>query len=146
MPPIRIDDYKPEFARALVEMWRESFQHGVGIIDTRPIEQQQSFFENEVLPKCKVRVALEGAMIVGFIAFTPTWVEHLYVAVPSIGQGIGTRLLNEAKNESEGTLLLYTFAQNSAARAFYERHGFKDIGHGFENMWNLEDVKYQWLR
>ena len=66
--------------------------------------------------------------------------------MPRLGRGIGSRLLTLAKSESSGSLWLFTFAQNIRARAFYERHGFIDTGHGFENMWNLEDIKYVWSR
>jgi RimJ/RimL family protein N-acetyltransferase len=41
---------------------------------------------------------------------------------------------------------LYAFTQNAGARAFYERNGFVAIAHGFEPVWQLADVKYQWVR
>ena len=28
----------------LVRMWRESFEHGVGIVDTHPLEEQRQYF------------------------------------------------------------------------------------------------------
>jgi hypothetical protein len=66
--------------------------------------------------------------------------------VPFIGRGIGSQLLALAKSDSSGSLWLYTFARNDRACAFYERHHFKDSGHGHESMWDLEDVKYVWSR
>jgi len=30
------------------------------------------------------------------------------------------------------------------ALRFYERHGFKVVGCGFEKEWQLEDVEYEW--
>ena len=146
MDPIRIELYHPRHARPLVELWRASFEHGVGITDSHPIEEQRAFFEAKVLPENTVRVALGASGLVGFIASTPESIAQLYVAVPFIGQGIGSQLLALAKLESSGTLWLYTFARNARARVFYERHGFRDSGHGFENMWNLEDIKYIWSR
>jgi ribosomal protein S18 acetylase RimI-like enzyme len=143
---IRIEDFQHSQARALVDLWRTSFKHGVGITDPHPLEQHLSYFESTVLAETRVRVALAGVELVGFLASTPESVAHLYVAVPRIGQGIGSRLLTLAKSESSGSLWLFTFAQNTRARAFYERHGFIDTGHGFENMWNLEDIKYVWSR
>ena len=146
MHSIRIAAYDPLYRRPLVELWRASFEHGVGITDPHPIEEQLSFFEAKVLPENTVRLALSGSTLVAFLASTHESVAHLYVAVPFIGQGIGSQLLSLAKSESSGNLWLYTFARNARACAFYERRGFKDSGHGYENMWNLEDVKYVWSR
>lgn len=141
---MRIVTFQPQYARPLVELWRRSFEHGVGIKDPHPLEDQLAYFRTSVLPENKVRIALLGTSLVGFIASSPQSIECLYVAVAHIGRGIGSQLLSLAKSESSGSLWLYTFARNANARAFYERHGFIDAGHGFENMWNLEDIKYVW--
>ncbi len=141
-----IEDFHPRHAQPLVELWRQSFEHGVGITDPHPLKDQIAYFHTAVLPANRLQVALAGPELVGFIASSPESVECLYVRVSHLRQGIGSRLLNLAKSESSGRLWLYTFAQNANARAFYERHGFVDTGHGFENMWKLEDVKYVWSR
>ena len=144
--PLRIRDFDPRHTRELVELWRRSFEHGVGITDPHPLEEQQAFFESRVLPENAVRIALLDSALAGFMASSAESIAHLYVAVPLIGRGIGSRLLALAKAESSGRLWLYTFARNANARAFYERHGFADTGHGFENMWQLEDIRYVWSR
>ncbi len=141
-----IEDFRPREARALVDMWRASFEHGVGIRDPHPIEQQIEFLFAKVVPAFKVRVARRGGDIVGFLASNPESISQLFVRVADIGQGIGSRLLEIAKAESSGSLWLYTFARNTNARRFYERHGFSAIAFGFEPTWQLEDVKYQWVR
>ncbi len=143
---IRIEPYQPRHARPLVELWRASFEHGVGIADPHPLEEQLAFFEAKVHPENTVRIALSAFTLVGFIASTPESIAQIYVGVPFIGRGIGSQMLSLAKSESSGSLWLHTFACNARARAFYERHGFKDSGHGYENMWNLEDIKYIWSR
>lgn len=146
MDALRIQDFQPHLARQVVLMWRKSFEHGVGITDHHPLEEQLAYFEDTVLVENKVRVAFLGSDLVGFLASTPESVAHLYVDVPFLDRGIGTQLLSVAQSESSGSLWLYTFAQNTNARAFYERRGFVNTGHGFENMWNLEDIKYVWSR
>jgi ribosomal protein S18 acetylase RimI-like enzyme len=60
--------------------------------------------------------------------------------------GLGTRMLDWAKAQSNGSLWLYTFAQNTRACAFYERSGFVAVERGFEEQWQLEDVRYEWTR
>ena len=130
----------------LVQMWRTSFEHGVGIRDWHSLEEQRAYFMREVLPNNDVRLAFEADRLVAFIAATDRSIAQLYVDVRHHGKGIGSGLLNWAKDRSAGTLTLYTFARNQMARAFYERHGFVAVALGFEPMWQLDDVKYQWER
>jgi GNAT superfamily N-acetyltransferase len=126
-------------------IWRTSFEAGVGIIDPHSLSEQRQYFLNKVLPTNDVRVALLANELVGFIAASAESVAQLYVRVGFQRRGIGAQLLAWAKDHSSGSLWLYTFARNLAARAFYERHGFVAIAHGFEPMWQLEDIKYQWV-
>jgi putative acetyltransferase len=143
---MQIAEYETKYARELVEMWRASFERGVGVTDPHPIEDQLNFFFRQVVPNNKVRVVLEESAIVAFMASTPESVSHLYVSVQSIGQGIGSELLGLAKAESCGSLWLHTFTQNQNARRFYESHGFTEVERESENMWKLESIKYQWRR
>jgi ribosomal protein S18 acetylase RimI-like enzyme len=53
-------------------------------------------------------------------------------------------LVNIAKEQSCGRLRLFTFAVNKNAQRFYERHGFKIVGGGFEEAWQLDDIEYEW--
>ena len=130
----------------LVPMWRESFEHGVGVIDPHPIAEQAKYFEDQVAPENSVTVALLDGRMLGFVACSPESINQLHVRVGHHRQGIGSQLLNLAKEGSSGSLWLYTFARNRVARRFYEKHGFNNIAEGFEPVWQLEDVKYQWVR
>ena len=141
-----IAGFDPREAMALVGMWRESFEFGVGITDPHPIEEQVAFLLERLAPANTMRVAVIEGRIVGFSATTPESVAALYVRVGHIGQGIGSTLLRLAKEDSVGSLWLYTFARNARARRFYERHGFVAVAHGFEPEWQLEDVRYEWTR
>ena len=143
---MRFEPFDPADALSLVHMWRASFEFGVGIKDPHPIEEQVAFLFGQLVPNNRLIVAKEGEAIVGFCASNPQSVAALYVRVENIGQGIGTELLRRAQAESSGRLWLYTFAQNRRARRFYEHHGFVAAAHGFENMWQLEDIRYEWSR
>jgi ribosomal protein S18 acetylase RimI-like enzyme len=143
---IAIIEFRPEFTDELVPMWRESFEDGVGIVDPNPIEEQKQFFVDEILPNDDVQVALQGDRIVGFVAASRESVSCLYVRVGMQRQGLGTRMLDWAKDQSNGSLWLYTFAQNARACAFYQRSGFLDVAHGFEEQWQLADVRFEWTR
>jgi len=143
---VRIGDYHPSQARALVELWRASFEHGVGIKDHHPIEEQLAHFVDRVAPTHSVRVVTEGSRLVAFMASTPDSISHLYVRVACLGQGIGSKLVELAKTESSGGLWLFTFAQNRNARRFYEHRGLAEIERESENMWKLEAIRYSWVR
>jgi ribosomal protein S18 acetylase RimI-like enzyme len=53
-------------------------------------------------------------------------------------------LLRLAQAQSNGSLSLHTLVRNERARRFYEHHGFKVVGFGYEPMWELESVEYRW--
>jgi hypothetical protein len=63
---LRFVPFELAMADALVPMWREVFENGVGIVDPNPIEKQRAYLFERVLPKHEVTVALEGERIVGF--------------------------------------------------------------------------------
>jgi ribosomal protein S18 acetylase RimI-like enzyme len=140
-----LGEFRPEHRDELVAMWRESFEHGVGIRDPHPLEAQRQYLVEVVEPDNTVRVALLDGRIVGFVAATPTSIAQLYVRKGFHRMGIGSRLLEWAKGQSSGKLRLFTFERNAVARAFYESHGFRIVGRGFERMWQLDDLTYEWV-
>ena len=146
MKDIELTDFDPRQTDELVRMWRESFEFGVGIKDPHPIQEQRDYFLTEVLSNNHVSVAQLGKCIVGFLASSSESISQLYVHVDHHRRGIGSMLVDFAKRESDGSLWLYTFQQNKIARRFYERHGFNAIEFGFEEMWQLPDVKYAWSK
>ena len=84
--------------------------------------------------------------IVGTMALAPGELDQLYVRPDRLGEGIGRRLLDIAKDESPAGLTLYTFQVNDRARRFYERNGFVAdwFGDGSANEERQPDVRYVW--
>jgi GNAT superfamily N-acetyltransferase len=110
-------------------------------------EEDLVYFSEEVFPKNQVFVARADSKVVGFIAFDSAWVNHLYLLPAQTGQGIGLRLLNMAKNESE-KLQLWVFQKNEIARKFYSRNGFEivKLTDGADNEEKEPDVLMEWKR
>jgi GNAT superfamily N-acetyltransferase len=127
-------------------MWRAAFEHGVGVRDPHSLAEQRDYFVQQVLPGHEVRLALAGDELLGFVAASPASVAQLHVRVGRHRLGIGTRLLDWAKAQSQGDLWLYAFQRNVVACAFYERGGFVATQRGFEPTWQLADVRYEWHR
>jgi GNAT superfamily N-acetyltransferase len=106
-------------------------------------EQTGAFITHVVLPQCRLWVAesSQTGEVVGFAALGDDLLEHLYLR-----QGVGTQLLGEVRAACPVGLTLRVFTRNTAARAFYERHGFDqlDENDGSRNEENEPDMTYTW--
>jgi GNAT superfamily N-acetyltransferase len=137
-------DYREEWLVELVQLWRASFERGVGVQDPHPIEAQRRYFGEHVVPAQRVTVAFVEDRMAGFAAASPTFVSQLYVAIEHQRTGVGSALLDRVKAASTGQLELFTFARNRNARAFYRGRGFVELARGFERTWKLEDIRLRW--
>ncbi len=93
-----------------------------------------------------VRVAAFGR-VAGFLARDDRVIHALYLAPEARGQGIGKALVDDAKAQVPA-LTLWTFQNNTRARAFYEREGFAEAARtdGAGNDEGLPDIRYDWHR
>ena len=103
------------------------------------------FHRSKVLVENEAWGAFEGDDLVGFIAFQPGWIDHLYVRPERLRRGIGSVLLTFAQQQQD-ELRLYTFQSNTRGRAFYERHGFviEEMTDGNRNEEKMPDITYLW--
>ena len=142
---MNVVEYSPKYGPELVRMWRESFEQALGITDPHSLEDQLRYLEEQLVPNNRVRLVLtDNSTIVGALVSSPRMISQLYVHVDYQNKGIGSMLLNLAKQDSDGSLRLFTFARNRRAQRFYEKHGFKMVRRGFEKEWQLEDIEYEW--
>ncbi len=88
--------------------------------------------------------------VIGFAAIhdlpNEIWLDHLYVAPQTQGQGAGKALLDVVKTQRPQGFSLHTFQQNMAARRFYQRHGLTlaQTTDGRDNEEKLPDCLYVW--
>lgn len=139
-------EYDPSYGEQTVKMWRESKELAIGQREIHSFEDHLHFLNHILTQNNKVYLAIDATsnQVAGLLACNEKWVNQLYIHVDYQGRGLGTRLLNLAKQQSAGTLYLYTFEDNKKAQQFYERHGFRIIGRGSSNEEQLEDIKYEW--
>lgn len=108
----------------------------------------RNFFENIAPSLYEFHLAeVEGGPAgVAAIKEGDDFLHHLYIHPDFHRQGLGTALLEWAKNRRPGGLQLWCFQENAKARAFYEHHGFVNVEEtdGAENMEKTPDVRYEW--
>jgi putative acetyltransferase len=90
--------------------------------------------------------AFAGRELIGYIAWRPQWIDHLYVVPEHNKRGVGTALLDAVKAH-QSRIDLWTLENNTRARRFYEARGFSAVERT-ESPRNEEpeaDVLYRWL-
>ncbi|AYC30817.1 N-acetyltransferase [Paenisporosarcina cavernae] len=127
-------------------MWRLSKEKAIGQKEIHSVENHLQFLNDVLTKQYQVKVVLDEESVIGMIAYNEEEVSQLYIDPAYQGLGIGQMLLKEAKNNSSGTLSLYTFEVNTLAQQFYEKNGFRIMARGTENEENLPDIRYEWER
>lgn len=141
---IVIIKYIPKYAEQTVEMWRNSKEQALGQKEIHSFENHVNFLNYILQDQFQVYLALVDEVVVGMIAYNENEISQLYIHLDFQGMGIGQTFLEKAKEQSTGRLTLHTFEVNKKAQGFYEKHGFKIIGRGYENEENLPDILYEW--
>jgi putative acetyltransferase len=113
-------------------------------------EEDLAFFSQKVFPRSTIwlgetELGETEDELAGFAAVRDDWLDHLYVAPPWHGLGLGSTLLDTAKN-GRSRLDLWVFQRNEPARRFYERRGFRfvELTDGSGNEERMPDVRYRW--
>jgi GNAT superfamily N-acetyltransferase len=116
-PPVHSDDEIREWIRAVVIPQREAWL-----------------------------VESDDRRVLAMLVLDEDWIDQLYVDPGSTGMGLGSRLVELAKSNRPAGLQLWTFASNTGARRFYERHGFvvAEMTDGSDNEEQAPDVRYVW--
>ncbi len=139
---------RPADAAALAELHRTVRAATMPYLpDLHTTAEDLWFFENRVLVECTVQVAAGEDSLLGFGAYRPGWLDHLYVDPARHGQGLGTALLGIAQAEND-TLKLWVFQRNQRAIDFYRRRGFVELerADGVGNEEKEPDMLMEWRR
>jgi GNAT superfamily N-acetyltransferase len=109
-------------------------------------EQVATWFADVLLPDGQTWVALDDGRIVAVLTLDSDDLDQLYVAPDAAGQGIGSALVDLAKDLRPGGLALWTFQSNTRAQSFYSRHGFQEVRRtdGAANEERAPDVRMVW--
>ena len=139
---------EPTDVAATALVWHESKQAAYGFLPLEMAmtpEQDEAFFRERVLPGLETWVAVTDGDVMGFLTLNGSFIERLYVHPKSQATGVGSALLDHAKQCSPHGLELFTHQKNTQARQFYERRGFTVARFGTSPPpENEPDLEYHW--
>ena len=140
---------RPADAPAIARLIRQSKADAMPWLAVpHTLDEDDGWVAGVLLPRYDVRVAASGAdddVLLGVIALSPGWIEHLYIATSQQGRGWGSRMLRLAQTETTEPLQLWAFQRNTRARDFYERRGFVEVRRtDGDNEEREPDVLYRW--
>jgi GNAT superfamily N-acetyltransferase len=108
-------------------------------------DDETARFIFDLVRQAQVQVAVRDGAIVGFAAVRASWLEHLNVHPRAQNAGIGSRLIQWAKQTSPTGLDLWVFQRNTRARALYAAHGWRVVLQtDGDNEEGQPDVRMQW--
>jgi GNAT superfamily N-acetyltransferase len=143
-------------AAAVADVYLASFHATYDFALAHTDDEVRGWIRDVLVPAGGTWVAVDAAGdVVGMMAVEPGQagepgepgeLDQLYVRPDRLGEGIGRRLLEIAREQSQDGLRLYTFQVNARARRFYERNGFvaEWFGDGSANEERQPDVRYVW--
>jgi ribosomal protein S18 acetylase RimI-like enzyme len=148
MSGFEIRPMQPDELERVVGVWRRSREAAQPWLEERMKHSHADdlrHFGQVVARQNRVWIAAENDEPVGLLALAGEHVDQLYVEPAAQGRGIGTALLEKARELSPHGLTLFTHQRNARARIFYERRGFRAIAFGSSPPpENEPDVKYSW--
>jgi GNAT superfamily N-acetyltransferase len=144
---------EPSDSEAAADVYLESRKQLVACAPlVHPDAAVRLWIREQLIPSGGVTVATVDGRIAGFVAVSRDaefgWVDQLYVRPELVGRGIGSLLLEVARETLSGPIRLYTFQANQRAKAFYEHHGFRVVayGDGSGNEERCPDILYECTR
>jgi ribosomal protein S18 acetylase RimI-like enzyme len=131
---------------SLAALFRRSFGTLTFLPTLHTPDEDQEFFGRAVEEQ-EVWVWEAGGRVLGFAALGHDMLNHLYVEPEAQGGGIGTALIEHAKEQRPGGFHLWSFQRNEGARRLYERLGFcvVELTDGSGNEEREPDVLYTWV-
>ncbi len=134
----------------VVAIWhsaRKEAHTSIGIEAERDVTLQDSdrIFREVIAMRCEIWVAERRNEVQGFLALRGSYIDRMYVRPAAQREGVGTALLEKARERSPTGLELHTHQANQRARNFYEKHGFRAVAFGVSPPpENEPDVEYRW--
>jgi len=120
--------YTPADLDACAVIWRAASEAGHHFLSSADLDADEALVREKHFPRAAITLACDGGDPVGFVALIGSFIGGLFVAPDQHRRGIG-RMLVEAVAKKHGPLTVEVYADNSGARRFYGRLGFRETSH-----------------
>ena len=111
----------------LTNVWRDSVEATHHFLSLEAIDRLEPLVRDKHIPSLRIHVAERNGCILGYIGMDRDHVAMLYVADEARSKGVGSRLLEWAKDQTP-RLTLDVNEQNPRAAVFYVKRGFRPVG------------------
>ena len=111
----------------LAQLWLDSWRStGTANEEVVLVEDLAARIREETATVWEVTLAFQDDVLSGFMALRPhdNCLDQLFMAPTAKGQGLGSKLMDLAKQRLPDGMWLRTAEANHTARAFYEKRGF----------------------
>ncbi|HEX5014775.1 MAG TPA: GNAT family N-acetyltransferase [Candidatus Limnocylindrales bacterium] len=138
----------PADAGRMAEVWLASFKATYSFPLAHSDDEVRAWIASDLSRRDETFVAVEPDRdrVIALMSLKDNDLDQLYVDPAWLGRGIGSRLVELAKERRRDGFGLYTFQVNDRARRFYERHGLVAtwFGDGSANEERQPDLRYEW--
>ena len=132
----------------MADVWLASFKATYDFPAAHTDDEVRGWIRSKLAVSGEAFVAIdpETDRVVALMSLEKDDLDQLYVHPDWLGRGIGSRMVELAKQRRPRGFGLYTFQVNERARRFYEGRGFVAtwFGNGSANEERQPDVRYEW--
>ncbi|MDL4864309.1 N-acetyltransferase [Halomonas elongata] len=111
----------------VLDIWLSASIKAHGFVDPSFWESKVDEMRDRYIPASETFVYERNDQVVGFYSLFEDTLAAIFVDPDLQGQGIGTTLLDDAKDRRE-ELRLTVYRENAPSVRFYEKHGFVPLG------------------
>ena len=142
---MRLRSGEPDDVAPIARMMRSTYDRMTYIPRLHTPEEDLAYVTG-LFADHEVWVASDGDGVLGFAILSAEQLLQLHVDPDEQNQGIGGRLLTQAKQRRPAGFSLWVFQRNEGARGFYERHGLElvQLTDGDGNEEREPDAQYAW--
>lgn|SRR5690554_1361962 len=127
----------------LVEIWYKSSVIAHDFIPEDYWQKNKEEMKTKYLPDSEIYLSSVKNMLIGFIALVDDYLAAIFVLPELQGKGIGSLLLEQAKNH-RNKLCLNVYKRNINSVEFYKSKGFSIVSESIDEATGEDEFLMEW--